>query len=389
MPDRADSPSFALTTPGFERAPVDQRLAALTDALAQVQALLEEREHRSGRLADELAQARRRLLEVAPPTYSGSGARIDHVVRMAQEQARDVLDIATREAEGTRTRAHAEAEQTLALARTEAAEQVEAARRVSLDLRAAALTHAAQVVDAATRTAEGVSAAAQRGAAERRSVAEELIRAQRDLVEAELDRQRADVDRETAALHESAEREAAELRAAAREDADALLGEAIRDQAELRREVEQLTDGLDTRLVARRTEAQWLDAARHQRAFAVITAVLADADERARAAEQRAATATAQAEQLLNEGREYTKGVVDQARAEAEQITGQAQARAQELIADATAEAARLGEAAQRDVADLTGRRDDVADHVREVRVLLDRTPAVGLVVLATESEDT
>jgi hypothetical protein len=385
---RTGGASFAEVTHGYDPAHVDERVAAFQAALAQVQALVDEREHRVGRLVDELAQASRVLLEVEPPAYSGSGARVDHVVRMAQEQARDELAVATNEADQTLAAARASAAQTLTLARQESAAQVQVARRASLDLRTLALTQAAQVIAAATRAAPAITAAAQRDAAERRSVAEREAQARRGVTDEDVARLHAVAEREAAALRAAVEQEAAELREASRKDASALLAAASREQAQTRREAEQLTDGLDIRFAARRAEAQWLDTARHQRAFGVIATLLAEAEARASDAERRAATATARADLILRDGEQHTKLVLDQAQREADQIAAQAQTQAKKVIAAADAEATRLRREAQREVAELTGRRDHVADHVHEVRVLLERTPVDDLVDLAAQPTD-
>src|SRR4029450_12898144 len=84
---------------GYDRAQVDERMQALEAALRDARARVEEVDARALKLSGEVAEANRQLREGERPSYSGLGSRIEQLLRLAEEQASDVIAAATKEAE--------------------------------------------------------------------------------------------------------------------------------------------------------------------------------------------------------------------------------------------------------------------------------------------------
>src|SRR5512135_1152076 len=120
---------------GYDRAQVDDRIHALEASLRDARARVEELDARAMKLSGEVADAHRQLREVERPSYSGLGARIEQLLRLAEEQASDVIAAATKDAEDALAQARVEAAQARAAAQNESAELTANAQRESNELR--------------------------------------------------------------------------------------------------------------------------------------------------------------------------------------------------------------------------------------------------------------
>ncbi|MFZ5851254.1 MAG: DivIVA domain-containing protein, partial [Actinomycetota bacterium] len=129
-------PAFDVVLRGYDRGQVDRHVAGLEGAVRQATAQLGDLEAQVGALRAELAQAHRLLQEAERPSYSGLGARIEQLLRLAEEQASELV----------------------AQARAEAAQLVAGARVDAAELRAGAETDAAELRALAKREADELRA---------------------------------------------------------------------------------------------------------------------------------------------------------------------------------------------------------------------------------------
>src|SRR5919199_2172006 len=136
---------FQTRISGYDKTQVDERVAALEGALRDARARVEELDARSMKLSGEVSEAHRQLREVERPSYSGLGARIEQLLRLAEEQASDVIAAATKDADDALAQARLEAAQTRPTAQTEASELLAAAARESAEVRQSATTEAEEI----------------------------------------------------------------------------------------------------------------------------------------------------------------------------------------------------------------------------------------------------
>ena len=369
---------FQTRISGYDKTQVDERVTALEGALRDARARVEELDARAMKLAGEVSEAHRQLREVERPSYSGLGARIEQLLRLAEEQASDVIAAATKDADESLAQARVEAAQMRAAAQTESAEMTASAQRESTEVRSNATTEAEEIVATATRKAEETLAVAEREAAKLRSMADRETSDKRTAVERELARLRATAEREVTELRAGAKREVDEMRTSAKRDADEMRAAASTLHEETRARVEQLSSDLEVKLAARREEAERLDAERHDQAVAQATQLVAEAEQRAAAAEQRAAKAVEQAESVRRDADEHAKGLLGTARRNAEQILGEARQHADKVMSEAKAEAERTRRAAQRQVDELVRQRDSITGHLDQLRHLLGAMSGPG-----------
>ncbi len=100
---------FQIQMRGYDRAQVEERIASLEASLRDARTRVEELDTRALKLSGEVAEAHRQLREVERPSYSGLGSRIEQLLRLAEEQASDVIAAATKEAEEAVAQARVEA----------------------------------------------------------------------------------------------------------------------------------------------------------------------------------------------------------------------------------------------------------------------------------------
>ncbi len=96
--DGSPTGGFTMVMRGFDRVQVEQHVRTLEAALAQQRARTQELDKQIVRLRQELAEATTSLREVDQPSYSGLGARIEHLLRLAEEQASELVGQAEAEA---------------------------------------------------------------------------------------------------------------------------------------------------------------------------------------------------------------------------------------------------------------------------------------------------
>src|SRR5919206_565414 len=125
---------------GYSASQPGEGLGVRNPALRDARARVEEVDARAMKLAGEVAEAHRQLREVERPSYSGLGARIEQLLRLAEEQASDVIAAATKDADESLAQARVEAAQLRAAAQTESAEMTATAQRESAEVRQSATT---------------------------------------------------------------------------------------------------------------------------------------------------------------------------------------------------------------------------------------------------------
>src|SRR5882724_9348547 len=134
---------FATVMRGYDRHQVDEHIRQIeTDA----------RQHRDAAqtMRRELTEAHRQIQEQERPTYSGLGARIEQLLRLAEEQATELVQAARVDAAEFRAAAENEASELRANAKRETDDQRGAAEREADSIR----TTARREADELTGTTE-------------------------------------------------------------------------------------------------------------------------------------------------------------------------------------------------------------------------------------------
>ena len=83
---------FPSAVRGYERQAVDKQIETLEQNLATALSQVSDLDNRVSALNAELSEANRQLREAERPSYSGLGARIEQLMRSAEEQSMDVLN---------------------------------------------------------------------------------------------------------------------------------------------------------------------------------------------------------------------------------------------------------------------------------------------------------
>ena len=113
----------------LRRTGVDGRIVQLEAKRRDARARIEQVDARARTLAAEVAEADAQLREVEQPSYRGLGLRIEQLLRLAEQQARDVMTGASRDAHEMVAQARQEADQLLAAAQAESAALAAAAEQ--------------------------------------------------------------------------------------------------------------------------------------------------------------------------------------------------------------------------------------------------------------------
>lgn len=202
-------------------------------------------------------------------------------------------------------------------------------------------------------------------------LAEEEARAARDSALAAADEHRRGAHEETAAARQDADTYATERRGAAEADATRIVEEAQRAADTVLEEAEQAAS-------ARREEAEGifeLNRAKAAQAAADFETTLADRRAQAERAHTERLTA---AETTLQDSQQRSDAMTAEAdaiRAEAEskaqQTIDAATAQAEQMLVDARANTQRISDDAERELADLTQRRDTINEQLANVRRML------------------
>jgi DivIVA domain-containing protein len=280
MPDHQTT-TFDVALRGYDREQVDQHLVEVRSDFDSVMAERDELaarvrqlEHRIEEL--HLSDGDEQPAERPVSSLTGFGARVEKILRLAEDEATALRDETRREIEHER----ADATKQLAAIRQatekeaaahrrkieqEAAGLLDRARQEAARLRAEAEAHAAATREEASGHLEAVRARAAQAAADfetalakrrqkaeadhaaRTAVAERELAetvARTDQLRAEAEKMRADAERRSQEMLQAAQRESAELVAEARAQADRTRRESERDLAALAKRRDAITEQL-------------------------------------------------------------------------------------------------------------------------------------------------
>ncbi|MDQ1614526.1 MAG: hypothetical protein QOJ60_465 [Actinomycetota bacterium] len=275
-------------------------------------------------LQAELGALRSRLAENAEPTYAGLGGHAAAILRLAEEQAAAVIAAANRAAGESRQLASREASALRADAEKEAADIRTAQLHEIEERRSTVLSEAEQERSLARAEASDILAAVKRQADQWRLAAQQEANALRTAARREVEQARAVV-----------EREATESRRQLAVDRERLTKEAVD---------------------------------RHGSAMAETHRLVAEAEMRAKAAEDRAADATATATKHREQAAAEADRSLSRSRHEAEQIVRAARSQAEQIVSNATANADRQTAAARAELEALEKRRDAIVAQLAQLR---------------------
>ena len=113
--EEAPPREFATVMRGYDRHQVDEHIR-------QIEAEVRTHREQTTTLKRELSEAHRQIGEQERPTYSGLGARIEQLLRLAEEQATELVQAARSEANEIKAAAKVDAAELRAGAENEAAE---------------------------------------------------------------------------------------------------------------------------------------------------------------------------------------------------------------------------------------------------------------------------
>ena len=355
---------FARVMRGYDPHQVNEALKQLDNEL---------RQHRDGTqaLQRELSEAHRQLQEQERPTYSGLGSRIEQLLRLAEEQATEILQEARSAANEFNASAKVEAAEARAAAENEAAELRANAKRETDDQRSSAEREADAIKTGARREADELTSTTEREVAKLRATADHEVAEKRAAIERDIAKLRTTTEREVAQLKASSKRERDEILTTSKRQADEMRSQAQRILEESEAQRAQAEAEFDIQLASRREEAERQEAERLAAAQAATQKMVSEAEQRASTAEQRATKASAQAEQTRRDADQHSRQLVGNAKKNADQIVAQAKAQADQLLADTKAEAERHRSAAQRHVDELNKQKESVAAHLAQISQLL------------------
>ena len=394
---------------GYKRSEVDSAIAALRGDLIQAA------KERQGALG-EVAELKKELAGLGGgengPTYAGLGARLEAILRIAEEQstsligqadinaekllalakidAASALETAAREAERLtsdatnevatlRDGARSESEKLMADAKEEAQRVRDEALEEAASIRGAIATESAKVRASAKRESQALRAEAERSLAENAVVAErEINKARVALTELEKD---VAAERASHELALKAMRQEAELAKTTMEkniaEATARLGVENEKQAEvLARQASEARADIDAEISARRAEAEKELLESHQKAVAMNDRYLSEAS--AQIAHTKASLKAVRKEHklLIAAIEETNRSGKTAAIAEARKLVARAKKDASAIIRQAEAEAMERVAAAESRLVVLSAERDTIAQYVEGLRAVVGKVVA-------------
>jgi cell division septum initiation protein DivIVA len=259
-------PAFDIVLRGYERRQVDEHLSTLvTDRMAA--------ERKAGELEKQVARVRAEYeaSDHAEPNYATLGARVEKILRLAEEEARDLRAEADSAGEQTRAKAgedaeairkaaEAEAERRRSEAEANSEKMLEQAKVEAERIRTEAgnesqakLTSAENIVEEARAKAAQIATEVEAKLAKRREQAERDMATRQEVAERRLMEtgEKADALRmEAQKMRDDAERRAKQLLEAARREAEDLVADARakseRQRLESERELAALTHRRDS-----------------------------------------------------------------------------------------------------------------------------------------------
>lgn len=318
-------PSFPVVRRGgYDKDAVDRQVSRLVSEHAEATSGRSEAERRLSALQADLAAAREQLTEQQTPSYAGLGGRASALLRLAEEEADEIREQALKDAHDIREQA----------ARNGEAIRAEAAREAE-DMRSVQLTELDE-----TRSRMIADAEQERALA--RTEADDLV---------------ATAKRVADQVRLAAQQEAGELRTAATRQAEQARAVAEREVQEARR-----TLAVEKERLAREATDH------HDSATAETRRLVEEAEQRANAAEERAAQITRQATDHRASSQQEAEALLNRARREAEQVVAAARSQADTVRAAGDADLERQVETLKMEVSRLTKRRDAITAQLASLR---------------------
>ena len=395
---------------GYKRSDVDSAIAALRGDLIQAA------KERQGALG-EVAELKNELAALGGgengPTYAGLGARLEAILRIAEEQstsligqadinaekllalakidAASALETAAREAERLtsdatnevatlRDGARSESEKLMADAKEEAQRVRGEALEEAASIRGAVATESAKFRASAKGESKALRAEAERSLTENTVVAErEMNKARAALVELEKD---VAAERASHELAAKAMRQEAELAKTIMEkniaETTARFGVENEKQAEvLARQASEARADIDAEISASRAAAEKELLESHQKAVVVNDRYLREASAQLADTKARLNAVRKEHKLLMAAIEETNRSGKAAANAEARKLVTQAKKEASTIIRQAEAEAMERVAAAESRLVVLSAERDAIAQYVEGLRVV------VGEVIVA------
>src|SRR6202167_4241823 len=192
----------------------------VNEYLKQVDSDLRQHRDQSQTLQQELADAHRQLQEQERPTYAGLGSRIEQLLRLAEEQATEIVQEARAAANELNAAAKVEAAELRAAAENEAGELRANAKRETDELRAAAEREADAIKTGARREADELTSTTQREVAKLRATAHHEVAEKRASIERDIAKLRTTTEREVAKMKASPKARAEEILTTSKRQAD-------------------------------------------------------------------------------------------------------------------------------------------------------------------------
>ena len=389
---------------GYKRAEVDQALSELRADLIQAA------KERAGAL-EEVTQLKNQLAAMgATPTevnYAGLGARLESILRIAEEQstaligqadisaekalalakleAQTIVETATREAERLTVDAANESSTILDGARaeaeklvSEAREEADRHRKDAIDeassIRGAVATEVSKVRATAEREAEALRTQAQQAVAEATVVAEQEINAaktERAELNKDIAAERASHEMTLKAIAQEAELAKTTMEKEVAETTARLALENEQQAEALARSAAEAHASLETELSARRAEAEKELLEAHQKAVAVNDRYTADLTEQHKDLKERVAALRTEHQKLLDAIEESNATGRTQATKKAADLVAEAEKKAAELIHAAEEEATSRVAAAEARLIELSAERETIASYVESLRTVV------------------
>jgi cell division septum initiation protein DivIVA len=398
---------------GYKRSEVDEVINELRTELIQSskdrQSALEELKIATASLAALQASG----AEAASPTYSGLGARLEAVLRIAEEQSTRVIGQADIDAEHISAKAILEATETTEAALREAQRIIDDATNAATNtldgakakaeatiaeitaeskrLRAQAIDEAAAIRGAVATESAKLRASTKRETAALRAEAMREISEQKVVASRALNKARATASnlakeiRVERASHEltlrKIQEEAALLKTTiAHEDVETTVRLAVDKEnlaSELAHTAEQARVDLEAELSARRAEAERELLDTHQKAVELNNRFLQEADNQLSETKARLAGLRKEHEKLIAAIDVANRTGKNSAQKAARETIAAAEARAALLILQAEEEATNRVAAAERRLVELRAERNTIADYIESLRTVVGEAFAV------------
>ncbi|PTW90512.1 hypothetical protein C8A06_0201 [Microbacteriaceae bacterium MWH-Ta3] len=344
---------FPIVMRGYNRADVDKAIADLQREVMEANTERSSQALEIKRISDLLEVFEADAVSGDKPTYAGLGAKLEQVLRTAEEQSTQLISTSDIEAQRILAAARAEAERLVSSAQATAASIVAEAESAATLLSSNAAIDAANIVEVARKDADATREAAVREATR--------VRGQ---VATEAAEMRATTQRETSTARANAEREITELRLVL----DKETTEARAEIARLRAEAERAKLDLEAETKARRVADEERLLELHRDAVAqnehYLTQVNREYSELTAAIEERKHELNGLDIEIAKRDAQAT---FDRDKAAADVIRA-AEERASAIISEADEASRKRVDEAERRLAELRAERDGIADYVANLR---------------------